>query len=118
MYNQDNIFSKIIKGEVSCKKIYEDEYVFCFEDIAKAAPIHWLVVPKLPVTDITDFLENANNEIKLNFFSSIYKIIKKFDLDKSGFKLITNNGSAAGQSVFHFHVHIISGSKKINSQDL
>lgn len=108
-YDNNNIFAKILRGEIPSKKIYEDDNVFCFEDISRAAPIHWLVIPKKGYSDFTDFTSNASSQEISNFFNSVNKIIKENNLNKNGFRLITNNGKNGGQSVFHFHVHILSG---------
>lgn len=110
-YDKTNIFAKILRKELSIKKIYEDENVLCFEDIAKVAPIHWLVIPKEEYISFSDFMSKASPEKINTFFQSIQKIIKSNGLDKKGYKLVTNDGKAAGQCVFHFHVHLVSGKK-------
>jgi histidine triad (HIT) family protein len=108
MYDDQNIFAKIIAGELGSKKIYEDDNVLCFEDIAKAAPIHWLVIPKGKYTDFSDFMARASSQETSIFFSTISKILKDHGLDKTGYRLLMNTGKDSGQIVHHFHVHIMA----------
>lgn len=115
MYNDNNIFAKILRKEAPCKKIYEDEILLCFEDISKAAPIHWLVIPKTKEENFSDFVSNNSPETVSHFFKTINKIIKENNLDKNGYRIISNCGKEAGQTVFHFHIHILSGKKLTTS---
>lgn len=110
-YDPNNIFAKILRKEIPCTKIYEDDNVLCFEDISRAAPLHWLIIPKGAYTDFTDFTSKASPEEIAAFFGSINKIISEHNLNEQGFRMVTNNGASGGQSVFHFHVHILSGTK-------
>jgi diadenosine tetraphosphate (Ap4A) HIT family hydrolase len=113
MYNDNNIFAKIISGEAESKKIYEDDNVLCFEDIAKSAPTHWLVIPKGKYTDFSDFTSRASSEEISIFFQTLTKILKYNGLDQTGYRLVMNTGKDSGQIVFHFHVHILAN-KKVN----
>jgi diadenosine tetraphosphate (Ap4A) HIT family hydrolase len=108
-YDKNNIFAKIIRGEIPCKQVYNDEAVMAFEDVAPAAPVHVLVVPKGEYTSFADFSANASAEVSANFFKTIGKIATQLGLDKSGYRIITNNGADAAQTVHHFHVHILGG---------
>lgn len=110
-YDKNNIFAKIIREEIPCDKIYEDKNIIAFEDINKVAPIHILVIPKDPYISFADFTSRADPSYVSDFFSKIAKIAKNLGLE-DGYRLITNNGSDAGQTIFHFHVHII-GKKKL-----
>jgi diadenosine tetraphosphate (Ap4A) HIT family hydrolase len=110
-YNNNNVFAKILRKEIPCTTIYEDENVLCFEDISRAAPVHWLVIPKKNYIDFYDFTSQASSQEVFNFFKSINTIVQKYNLDEKGFRIVTNNGENSGQSVFHFHVHILSGKK-------
>jgi diadenosine tetraphosphate (Ap4A) HIT family hydrolase len=112
-YDQNNIFAKIIKGEIPSTKIYEDDKILAFEDISKAAPVHILVIPKGQYVSFSDFCLKAGAAEVDNFFKKIAKIASDQNLDESGYRLITNNGANAGQTVFHFHFHIL-GKKKMN----
>lgn len=107
MYDKDNIFAKIIRGDLPCNKIYEDELVFSFYDIHPKAKVHALVVPKLEVVNFTDFtLKSTPNQISDFFTKSSY--IANNILKLASFKILTNNGKESGQEVFHFHIHILS----------
>lgn len=108
-YNKDNIFAKIIRNEIPAKKFYEDSKVLAFEDISKAAPTHILVIPKGEYINFDDFVTNAPKEDVISFFNKVSEIAKKNNVN--GYRLITNIGSDASQTVMHFHVHIIAGKK-------
>ncbi len=111
MYDDNNVFAKILRNEIPSTKIYEDDHLLCFEDISRLAPIHWLVIPKSKDCNFSDFIQNNSPEKISNFFSTINKIITENNLDKEGYRLVTNCHEKAGQSVFHFHVHILAGRK-------
>jgi len=108
-YNYNNVFAKIIKNELPAKKIYEDEYILCFEDAYKSAEIHWLFIPKGHYVCFDDFIAKAAKDEVSHFFQTIQKVAQEHGLSPKGYKLVTNNGKGAGQSVFHFHVHLLSG---------
>jgi len=111
MYDPQNVFAKILRGEIPCKKVYEDEFAFAFEDIAPNAPIHVLVAPKGDYISFNDFTANAPRDFVNGFFISIQKIASKLGLEAGGYRLITNHGPDAAQSVPHFHVHILGGTQ-------
>jgi histidine triad (HIT) family protein len=108
-YDTNNIFAKIIRGEVPCKKVYEDDVAFAFHDISAAAPVHVLVVPKGEYVSFNDFTTKAGAVAVGNFFASVQKVAASLGLEQQGYRLITNHGAHASQSVFHFHVHILGG---------
>lgn len=108
-YDANNVFAKILRGEIPCKKVYEDEHAFAFYDIAPNAPVHVLVVPKYPYENYDTFLEKATNEQVAGFFRAVRSVAKQLGVED--YRLITNNGEKVGQSVFHFHVHILAGKK-------
>ncbi len=110
-YDKGNIFAKILRGEIPCKKIHEDQYALAFEDTAPAAPVHILVIPKGEYTSFDDFATNATSEFLHGFFASVRAIAAKLGLNENGYRLITNHGADASQSVPHFHVHILGGRK-------
>jgi len=110
-YDKNNIFAKIIRGEVPAQKIYEDENILAFNDISKASPVHVLVVPKGEFIDFNDFVTNADEKIINDFFKKISLLSKQLNIVDEGFRLITNNGSNAHQTVKHFHVHLLAGKK-------
>lgn len=111
IYDQNNVFAKIIRGEIPSKKVYEDEKVLAFYDISKAAPTHVLVIPKGEYVNLTDFAAKAKAEEVSYFFKKVCEIAKLLGVDESGFRLIANSGANANQTVLHFHVHILAGKK-------
>ncbi len=111
MYDSNNVFAKIIRGEIKSDKIYEDKYVLAFKDIAPAAPTHILVIPKGPYKDYSDFINKASPEEVSYYFTKINDIACDLGLEEHGFRLCSNIGEKSGQSVFHFHTHILSGAK-------
>lgn len=108
-YDKNNIFARIIRGEIPGKKIYEDEFVLAIEDIAPAAPVHVLVMPKGDYVSFDDFTIHAEPEIVTHFFKTITVIAKQLKVNENGYRLIANHGRNASQSVPHFHVHLIGG---------
>ena len=109
MYDKDNIFAKIIKKQIPCEKIFEDDRVLFFKDINPKAKIHILGIPKTQSISLNDFINKSEDDEIIYFFQKIIEIVKKFDLDKTGYRLITNDGKNANQEVAHFHVHILGG---------
>jgi len=109
MYDKNNIFATILRGEAECKKVYEDKNVLAFYDLHPSAPIHVLVVPKGEYKSFDDFASNSQNVA--DFFKAVQKIATKLELIKSGYRIVTNHGDDAGQIVPHFHVHILGGKK-------
>ena len=108
-YNESNIFAKILRSEIPCNKIMENEYAFAFSDINPQAPIHVLVIPKNSYINFHEFTKLASiNEVKL-FWKLVNDIIIHFKFEKTGFRLITNSGSDGNQDVPHFHVHVLGG---------
>ena len=116
MYDENNIFAKILRNEIPCSKVYEDDNSLFFYDINPQAKIHVLGIPKVKCIDFTDFALNSNNETISLFFKNIDLVIEKLNIKKTGFRLVTNSGENGGQEVPHFHVHILGGEKigKIN----
>ena len=111
MYDENNIFAKILRKEIPCDKVYEDEYSLYFNDISPQAKVHVLGIPKFPCTTFSDFLKNADDKNISSFFKSIQLVISKLNIQDSGYRLITNSGENGGQEVPHFHVHILAGEK-------
>ena len=111
MYNENNIFAKILRKEIPCDKVYEDELSLFFKDINPQAKIHILGVPKFPCTTFSDFLKNADNNNISSFFKSVQIVINDLNIEKNGYRLITNSGEDGGQEVPHFHIHILAGEK-------
>lgn len=114
MYNHDNIFAKIIRGEIPCQMIYQNDHALSFFDINPIAKIHALVVPKGEYIGITDFLEQATLEEKNSLLSAISETIRQLNLASTGYRVISNCGFNGGQEVSHLHFHILGG-EKLNS---
>ena len=110
-YDSNNIFAKIIRGEIPSNKVYEDNKILAFHDISKAAPTHILVIPKGQFISFADFVLKAGDKEIIDFFRKVREIASSLGLDKKGYRLITNNGSDASQTVPHFHIHILAGKK-------
>ncbi len=109
MYDENNIFAKIIRKEIPCDLIYEDDKVLFFKDINPQAKIHILGIPKNKVISFKDFISSTDKETLFYFFQKINEIIRNLGLDKDGYRLITNDGINANQEVPHFHIHILGG---------
>ena len=113
-YDENNIFAKILRGEIPCKKIYEDEFVLSFYDINPQKKIHALVIPKGKYIDLDDFCKNASSNEMVGVFKGIEAVAKKLSIsnDKGkGYRALTNIGSDGGQEVPHLHFHLFGGEK-------
>lgn len=108
-YDPNNIFAKILRGEIPCDKIHENEYAIAFNDIGPKAPVHVLVVPKGAYVSITDFSQNASAAEIAGFFRAVGAVIEMLGVDSEGFRSIANTGLNGGQEVPHFHMHILAG---------
>jgi len=103
------LFCKIIAGDIPSSKVYEDEYVYEFRDIAPQAPVHILVVPKEHIC-CADAVNETNSNYVAKCFEAVAKIAKAEGLDK-GYRVINNCGENGGQTVMHLHFHILGGVK-------
>ena len=103
----DCLFCKIVKGEIPSDKVYEDELVYVFKDIAPTAPVHLLVIPKEHISRL-DEVNGSNSAVIAHIYEVIAKLSKDLDL-KEGFRVVSNCGESAGQSVFHIHFHLLAG---------
>lgn len=110
-YDTNNIFAKILRGEIPCKKISEDKFYLAFHDIQPRAPIHALVIPKCTYKDVYDFNQNAKHEEIIGFYKGINQVIELLNLRQDGFRFISNSGIDGGQEVPHYHVHLLGGKK-------
>lgn len=111
MYDENNVFAKILKGELPCQSVFENEHVLAFHDISPSAPIHVLVIPKKPYMSFHDFSEKASNEEIAQFFISVRKVAEMLGLAENGYRLVANHGKDSGQIVPHFHMHILGKTK-------
>lgn len=108
-YDPNNIFAKILRGEIPCKKAFEDDHVLAFYDIYPKAPVHILVIPKGAYTTSGDFMARASDLEVTAYARAIAKIILDHNLEDPGYRLISNAGQDGGQEVPHFHTHILAG---------
>jgi diadenosine tetraphosphate (Ap4A) HIT family hydrolase len=108
-YDDDNIFAKILRGEIPCSKVYEDEHVLAFNDINPAAPTHILVIPKGRYVSWDDFSREATETEITAFVRAVGTIARDAGLVAPGYRLLANAGPNSGQEVPHLHVHIFAG---------
>lgn len=108
-YDNDNIFAKILRGELPCDKVYEDNQVLAFRDIAPQAAVHVLVIPKGAYVSMDDFSANANDAEFSAFFRAVGKVARDLGVSDTGYRMIANHGPDSLQLVPHFHVHILGG---------
>lgn len=102
------IFCNIINGEIPSVKVYENEDVYAFNDISPVAPVHVLIIPKEHLASVNDLTEENVSLISKMYLAAV-EIAKQLGVDQSGYRLITNCGEAAGQSVHHIHFHLLAG---------
>lgn len=102
------IFCKIIKKEIPAAIIYEDDQLLAFNDINPQAPVHILVIPKKHAAGIADF---SDAKVLSQMFELMKKLAKEKSLDQSGYRIVVNHGSDAGQAVAHLHFHLLGGRK-------
>ena len=108
-YDDNNIFAQILNKSISTKIILENEHAIAFNDIAPQAPIHILIIPKGKYIKYDDFLNKASTEEMHQFFRLINQLIKDFNLETTGYRLITNAGKHGNQEVPHLHFHLLAG---------
>ncbi len=109
-YDEQNVFAKILRGEIPCNKVYEDEFALAFHDINPMAPVHVLVVPRGAYASFADFARDADDETVAGFFRAANTVARELGLDPDGYRILANHGVAARQEVQHFHLHIFGGS--------
>lgn len=109
LYDENNIFAKLLRFEIPFNKILENEYALAFSDINPQAPTHILIIPKNPYIDFFDFTKNAPSiEVEL-FWKLVNGVIESTNIVDQGFRVITNAGDHGNQDVPHFHVHVLGG---------
>ncbi len=106
-YNRDNIFYKIINKELEADIIYEDDQLISIRDINPVAPVHFLVIPKKCFIDFDDFIQNSEKDFIISYYRTIRILAQKEGLKE--YRVLSNIGSSSGQSIFHFHTHVIGG---------
>ena len=108
-YDSNNIFAKILRGEIPCKKAFENDQALAFHDISPQAPVHLLVSPKGPFVSLDDFTAKASAAEIEGFWRAVGQVAREAELVTGGYRLISNHGTNAHQEVPHFHVHILGG---------
>ena len=114
-YDKNNIFAKILRGEIPCKKIYEDEYILAFHDANPQKKIHALVIPKGAFINLDDFSSKASEKEIVGLIKGVGTVAKKLGISEvvkgKGYRSLVNVGEDGGQEVSHLHFHIFGGEK-------
>ncbi len=110
-YNPDNVFAKILRGELPSKKVYEDDFVMAFHDINPQAPTHVLVIPKAQYVSLQDFATQASERVIVGLIRAVPAIVEELGLVDSGYRVLINAGPDSHQEVPHLHLHIFGGKK-------
>ena len=108
-YDDDNIFAKILRGEIPCNRVYEDEHSLAFHDIRPQAPVHVLVIPKGPYVSWDDFTAKAGDGEIAAFIRAVGNVTRQLEVDGDGYRLMVNMGQNGHQEVPHLHVHLFGG---------
>jgi diadenosine tetraphosphate (Ap4A) HIT family hydrolase len=110
-YDDDNIFARILRGEIPAKPVYEDDYAFAFHDINPQAPTHVLVIPKGRYVSWADFAAKAPDAEIAGFVRAVGAVARELGIEESGYRLLANAGPNSHQEVPHLHVHLFGGKK-------
>ncbi|MGB0571069.1 MAG: histidine triad nucleotide-binding protein [Alphaproteobacteria bacterium] len=108
-YDDENIFAKILRGEIPCNKVYEDDHALAFDDINPQAAVHVLVIPKGAYVSNEDFTANASDDEIAGFMRAVGHVARELGLAELGYRILANHGTDSGQEVPHYHVHIFGG---------
>ncbi len=108
-YDDSNVFARILRGELPCRKVHEDGHALAFHDIHPQAPVHVLVIPKGAYVSAADFHATATEAEIAGFWRAVGLVARRLGLEAPGYRLLANMGEDAGQEVPHFHVHIFGG---------
>ena len=108
-YDDANIFARILRGEIPCKKVYEDQWSLAFHDIHPQAPTHVLVIPKGRYVSFADFSARASEAAIAGFVRAVGHVARELGLEAPGYRLLANMGEHSGQEVPHLHVHLFGG---------
>jgi histidine triad (HIT) family protein len=108
-YDRNNVFARILRGELPCTKVYEDDHVLAFRDIEPQAPSHVVLIPKGDYVSADDFSANASDVELVAFMRAIGRIAKAEGIAETGYRILSNHGKAAHQAVPHFHLHLFGG---------
>jgi len=108
-YDDQNVFARILRGEIPSKRVFEDEWAIAFHDINPQAPVHVLVIPRGRYVSIADFTARGSAAEIAGFFRAVGEVTRILGLETDGYRLLANMGEAAGQEVPHLHVHVFAG---------
>jgi diadenosine tetraphosphate (Ap4A) HIT family hydrolase len=108
-YDDQNIFARILRGEIPCKRVAEDEFSLAFHDINPQAPTHVLVIPKGKYVSFADFAAKASEGEIAGFFRAVGRVASELGVETAGYRLLSNMGPDSNQEVPHFHVHLFAG---------
>lgn len=108
-YDQNNIFAKILRGEIPCKKVYEDDKVLAFDDIFPKRKVHTLIISKGPYTDISSLGDDAKDDEIVALIRAVPKVAEAKGVKESGYRIVINCGVHGGQEVPHIHLHLLGG---------
>jgi diadenosine tetraphosphate (Ap4A) HIT family hydrolase len=108
-YDDDNIFAKILRGEIPCDKVYENDHALAFRDINPQAPVHILVIPKGRYVSMDDFSADASDAEIAGFTRAVGQVARDAGVDDTGYRILANHGRDGHQEVAHFHVHVFGG---------
>lgn len=108
-YDDNNIFARILRGEIPCRKVHEDDHSLAFHDIAPQAPTHVLVIPKGRYCSFADFSAQASDAEIAGFIRAVGHVARMLGLDAPGYRLLANMGEHGGQEVPHLHIHLFAG---------
>ena len=111
VYDPNNIFARILRGEIPSRRVYEDEFAVAFHDIAPQAPLHVLVIPRGQYVSLADFTAGATDREIAGFWRAVGNVARQLALEAPGYRVLSNIGPDAGQEVPHFHVHLFAGRK-------
>ncbi len=108
-YDPNNIFARILRGEIPCAKVYEDEHVLAFNDINPQAPVHVLVIPRGAYVSLNDFSTRASDAEIAALMRAVATIAQQLGIDQTGYRFLANTGANAHQEVPHLHIHLFGG---------
>jgi len=108
-YDDQNVFARILRGEIPSRRVYEDDWAVAFHDVAPQAPIHVLVIPRGPYVALTDFIASASDAEIAGFFRAVTAVARELGLEQPGYRVLSNMGVHSGQEVPHLHVHLFGG---------
>jgi histidine triad (HIT) family protein len=108
-YDDQNIFAKILRGEIPCDKVFENDHALAFRDINPQAPVHVLVIPKGPYVSYADFCETASEAELAGFMRALGAVARELGVVDAGSRSLSNQGEDGHQEVPHFHVHLFAG---------